>query len=221
MCASPTSAKNAPLFSTIGLLLSAVFALALLTAALSTQAFVKRLDLPPQGAFLVLAGEENPLFVKLAQTSIKGLHRAVTLTGQLEVPGESTPRPLPVRSQNSTEWEKKIKIPQLARGAKPADLESNIAVLLHVDVPDDPKLYGRTIPASFDLDMVVPRLDHDNPRNGRAVPDRVTWAVQLQIQPPGFLRIYQKVSRIALVIAGAVVVIALLRHLFQRKTPAA
>ncbi|MFT3828180.1 MAG: hypothetical protein QM691_00590 [Opitutaceae bacterium] len=198
-------------------LLFVVFMLALITAAVSTQKFVKRLDLPPPGVFLVIAGEDNPLFVKLAQTSIKGLHRAVALHAQLEVPGEAAPRPLPARSQNSTDWEKKLKTPQLSPGKKPSDLESNIAVLLRVAVPADPKLYGRTIPAAFDLEMVVPRLDRENPKVGAAIPDRVTWTVQLQIQPPGFLRVYQKLNRGALAAAGAVLIIALLRFLFRRK----
>lgn len=213
--------RKAPLFNPVSQLLFVVFMLALITAAVSTQTFVKRLDLPPPGVFLVIAGEENPLFVKLAQTSIKGLHRAVALRAQLEVPGEATPRPLSARSQNSTDWEKKIKTPQLAPGKKPEDIESNIAVLLRVAVPADPKLYGRTIPASFDLDMVVPRLDRENPKLGEAVPDRVTWTAQLQIQPPGFLRLYQKANRGALATAGAVVVIVLLRLLLRRRKTAA
>ncbi len=218
----PTApARKAPLFHPVSQLLFVVFMLALIAAAVSTQKFVKRLDVPPPGVFLVIAGEENPLFVKLAQTSIKGLHRAVSLQARLEVPGESAPRPLPARSENSTEWEKRIKTPQLAPGAKPEEIESHVAVLLRVTVPDDPKLYSRTIPASFDLEMVVPRLNRENPKIGEAVPDRVTWNVQLQIQPPGFLRFYQKVNRGALFVAAGVVVVALLRVTFRRRSSAA
>ena len=55
------------------------------------------------------------------------------------------------------------------------------------------------------------------PRIGLAAPDRVTWTMQLQIQPPDFVRLYQRVNRIALTVAGAVVGIALLRQLVRRQ----
>jgi hypothetical protein len=216
MSTAHTVAKAPPLFTPIGLLLLVVFFLAMLAAGLSTQGFIKRLDGPPAGTYQVISGEKNALFVKLAQKSIKGLHHAIGLRGQLEVPGEPATRPLLVRSRNSTEWEKKMKIPQLTPGAKPVDIESNIAVLLDTTIPDAPKLYGRIIPASFDLDMVVPRLDPNNPKVGVAMPDRVTWTMQLQLQPPGFLRIYQRINRLSLIVAGAVVALALIRQLFRR-----
>ena len=215
MPAPQSGPKSPPLFTPFGLVLLLAFLLALAAAGLSTRRFIKNRDLPPPGTYLVLAGHENPLFVKLAQKSIKGLHRTVGLRGQLEVPGEPAPRPLLVSSRNSSEWERKIKIPQLTPGAKPTDIESNIAILLAASIPDDPSLYGRTIPASFDLDMVVPRLDPQNPRIGQAVPDRVTWTMQLQIQPPDFVRLYQRVNRIALIAAGTVIVLALFRQLVR------
>ena len=216
MSASHSSAKNPPLFTPFGVLLLLVFLLALAAAGLSTQRFIKNRDLPPPGTYLVIAGHENPLFVKLAQRSIKGLHRAVGVRGQLEVPGEPNPRPLLVSSRNSSAWDQKIKIPQLNPGAKPTDIESHIAVLLSATIPDDPALYGRTVPASFDLDMIVPRLDPQNPKVGLIAPDRVTWTMQLQIQPPDFVRLYQRVNHIALTVAGAVVVITLLRQMVRR-----
>ncbi len=216
MVATPSPAKKPPLVTPLGSLLFVAFALALLVAGLSTQNVVKRLDAPPPGTFLVLAGRENALFIKLAQKSVKGLHRAVLLRGQLEIPGESIARPLLVRSRNSAEWEKKIKIPQPVLNAQPSDIEANIALLLAVAVPADPSLHGRTVPASFELEMVVPVLDPQNPRLAIPTPDRATWTVQLLIQPPDFLRLYQRVNRIALGVAGGVVVLVLLRQLVRR-----
>ncbi len=213
---SPTSSPR-PLFTPFGLLLAVLFFLAALAAILSTRGFVKRYDLPPPGTYIVLAGTENPLFVKLAQKSIKGYHRAEAVRGQLDVPGESAPRPLLARSENSLEWEKRIKIPPLAPGAKPTDIESNVIVLLRTAIPADPKLYGRTIPATFDLSMVVPRLNPDNPRVGEAVTDHVTWTMQLLIEPPGYRRLYQRINRIALWSAGVVLVIAFVRQALRRR----
>ena len=213
----PPSAPARPRLGLFGLTLLSVFALALLASAVSTQAFIKRLDAPPPGVFLVIAGQENALFIRLAQKSIKGLHRAVGLRAQLTVPGETAPRPLSAHSQNSTTWETKIKTPQLTPGAKPADIESHVAVLLSVAIPDDPVLYGRTLPATFDFDMLVPRLDPTVPKLGRIVPEPVSWTMQLQIQPPGYRRIYQKVNRLGLLTAGATVGLALVVLLFRRR----
>ncbi len=213
---APKPPPPAPLFTPFGVFLFAVFLLAVLAAALSTRGFLKRVDLPPPGTYLVIAGKENELFVKLAQRSIKGLHRAVGLRGQLEVPGEAGPRPLLVRSTNSTEWETKIKRPPAAPGGKPTDIESNIVVLIQAAIPADPVLYGRIVPATFDLDMVVPRIDPLNPKAGQSIPDRIQWTMQLQIQPPGFQRLYQRVNRIALIVAGACIVLALLRTGLRR-----
>lgn len=212
----PESKTSAPLFSPFGLVLLALFALALLAAALSTRQFLKRVDLPPPGTYLVIAGRQNSLFVKLAQRSIKGLHRAVALRGQLAPPG-TAPLTLAVRSTNSTEWEKKIKRPATYPGSKPKDIESNIVLMLETKIPARPELYGRTIPATFTIDMLVPRLDPQDPNVGESVPAKVEWTMQLQIQPPGFLRLYQKVNRIALAGAGAVVLLALVRQLFRRR----
>lgn len=213
---APKPSAPAPLYTPFGLVLLVVFLLALLAAALSTRGFVKRVDLPPPGTYLVVAGEENQLFVKLAQRSIKGLHRAVGLRGQLEVPGETNPRPLLVRSENSTEWETKIKRPPAAPGGKPSDIESNIIVLIGASIPAAPELYGRTIPATFDLDMVVPRIDPQNPKAGQSMPDRIQWTMPLQIQPPGFQRLYQRINRIALIVAGSCIALALLRTALRR-----
>ncbi len=217
---SPTQPRPRPLFSPFGLLLAVLFLLAALTAALSTRGFVKRYDLPPPGTYLVIAGQENPLFVKLAQKSIKGYHRAEGVRGQLDVPGETMPRPLLVRSENSSEWQKWLKIPPLAPGAKATDIESHIVVLLRASIPSDPKLYGLTVPATFDLAMVVPRLNPDNPRLGIAAPDHVSWTMPLQIKPPGFLRLYQRINRIALWTAGAVLVVAFVRQMLLRRSAA-
>lgn len=219
MPVSPTASVR-PRFGPFGLVLLSVFALALLASAVSTQGIVKRLDAPPAGVFLVIAGQENTLFVRLAQKSIKGLHRAEGLRAQLTVPGEAAPRPLSAHSQNSTTWETKIKTPQLTPGAKPADIESHVALLLSVAIPDDPKLYGLTLPTTFDLDMLVPRLDAITPKVGRIVPESVSWTMQLQIQPPGYRRIFQKVNRLGLITAGAAVGVALLGLLFRRRQAA-
>lgn len=216
MSATPPPARTPRLLTPLGGALFLIFVLALLAAGLSTQNIIKRLDAPPAGTFLVLAGRENALFVKLSQKSVKGIHRAVVLRGQLEVPGESVARPLLVHSRNSAEWEKKIKIPQPGLNARPSDIESNIALLLDVAIPADPTLHGRTVPASFELEMIVPVLDPQNSRLAVPTPDRATWTVQLLIQPPDFLRLYQRINRISLATAGAIIVIVLLRQLVRR-----
>ncbi len=217
--AAPSSAKSPPLFTPFGLVLLAVFAGAIVAAGLSTQNIIKRIDLPPPGTFVVVSGRAEPLFIKLAQKSVKGLHRTLGVRGQIEAP-DSPPHPLHIRDTSSREWEGRIKTSQFA-SADPADLESNIVLLLSAEIPDSPALYGRTVPASFHIDMVIPRLDPNNPRAGRADTVPIAWTVQLQIQPPGFLRVYEKVNRIALGVAGAVVLIALVRqtvrHLRRRR----
>ena len=214
--ASP-SPQSRPLFTLPGLLLGSLLSLSLLIAALSTRDFLKRLDAPPAGTYLVIAGQDNSLFVKLAQRSIKGLHRAEGIRGQLEVPGDSTPRPLAVRSENSIEWEKRIKIPPVTSPAKLAELESNVVVLLRTSIPAEPKLYGRTVPATFTLSMAVPRLDPANPKIGQTITDTVEWTMQLLVQPPGHLRLYQRINRYALGTAAATLGLALLRHYLRNR----
>lgn len=219
MAAPVSSAKSPPLFTPFGLVLLAAFCLATVAAGLSTQVFMKRLDLPPPGTFLVVSGKEAPLFIKLAQKSVKGLHRTLGVRGQLDAPG-TEPQLLRVRDTSSTDWERKIKTSQFSPKAKPEDLESNIVLMLVTNIPDNPALYGQTVPASFDIDMEIPRIDLDNPRVGITAPSHLEWTVQLLIQPPGFLRIYEKVNRIALGVAGLVVLIALLRQLVRHRRAA-
>jgi len=217
MAALPSDDKPRPIITPIGLLLILVFILAMVGLALSTQSFVKRMDAPPPGAFLVIAGRENSLFLRLPEKSIKGLHHAVGIRGQLEIPGESVPRPLLARSLNSTEWDTRIKTPQFGPSPTPGSVESHIAVLISTSIPDDPQLYGRIINVTFDLDMIVPRLDPNNPKAGASVPARVSRTVQLQIQPPSFRRIYQRLNFISLAVAGATVLLTLLRQWFRQR----
>ncbi len=202
MPASPSPAAKPPVVSLLGACLIAVFLLSLVAAALSTRNFVKRLDQPPAGTYRVNAGETAELFCKLTHKSIKGMHRAEGVRGELAVPGETAPRPLLVHDRNSSEWEKIIKIPQAPPMGRSREIESNVVVLLEVTIPADASLVGRTIPASFSLDMVLPRLDPDNPKAGRAVPDRAVWTVQLEIVPPGSTRIFQRIGHISLIVAG-------------------
>ncbi len=209
MPASPSPATKPPVVSLPGAFLIAVFLLSLTAAGLSTNDFVKRLDQPPAGTYRVNAGETAELFCKLTHKSIKGMHCAEGVRGELAVPGEAAPRPLLVRDRNSSDWERIIKIPQAPPMGRSREIESNVVVLLEVTIPADPKLEGRTIPASFSLDMVLPRLDPDNPKAGRAVPDRAVWTVQLTIMPPGSTRIFQRVGHISLLVAGTSLVLLL------------
>jgi hypothetical protein len=205
-----------PAFTQTGRLIFALFLLSIIAAGLSTSSYIKRIDLPPPGTYIVLGGQTNPLFVKLAQKSIKGLHRATSLHGSLAVPGSGSPVPIEVRSRNSMEWERKIKIPPIRPGKTAADLESNVAVLLDAEIPADPKLYGQIVPATFELEMVVPRIDTEDPKKGQAVSERLSWTMQLRVEPPGFLRLYQKINIGALSTAGAMLVIGILRIAIRR-----
>ncbi len=219
---APDTATTRPLITPIGILLLTAFGVAMVGVVLSTQPVIKRLDAPPPGTIIVIAGKENSLPpLRLAERSIKGLHHAVGIRGQLDVPGEATPRPLLTRSLNSADWGTSIKTPQFGPTAKPGDLESHIALGLAATIPDDPQFYGHTIPATFDLDMIVPRLDPANPKVGQSVPLRVTRTLQLQIQPPDFRRIYQRLNFISLLVAGGAAALALLRQCFRQKRAAA
>jgi hypothetical protein len=218
---APDTPKPRPLITPVGILLLTVFCAAMVGVALSTQPVIKRLDAPPPGTVLVFSGKENSLILKLAEKSIKGLHHAVGVRGRLDVPGEAAPRPLLARSLNSADWDTKIKTPQFGPTAKPGALESHITLLLAASIPDNPQLYGRSLAATFDLDMIVPRLNPDNPKVGQSVPLRVTRTLQLQIQPPDFRRIYQRLNFISLLVAGGVAVLTLLRQCFRQKRAAA
>lgn len=202
MPASRSSATKPPVVSLLGAILIAVFVFSLVGAGLSTRAFMKRIDQPPAGTYIVNSGATTELVCKLAHKSIKGMHRAEGIRGQLEIPGRPTPQALLVHDLNSSEWEKMIKIPQAPPMGKSREIESNVVVLLKVAIPADPALQGQTIPASFTLDMILPRVDPNNPKAGRAIPDRAAWTVQLQIMPPGAIRVYQRVGYIFLSAAG-------------------
>jgi hypothetical protein len=217
MTASDTDPPPRPLITPVGLLLLVVFVTALVGVALSTQPVIKRIDAPPPGTILAISGKENTLFIKLAEKSIKGLHHAIGVRGRLGIPNETVPRPMLVRSLNSADWDTKIKTPQFGPSAKPGTIESHIVLLLAATLPDDMHLYGQTIAATFDVDMIVPRLDPANPKVGQCVPLRVTRSMQLQIQPPGFRRIYQRLNFISLLVASGAAVLALLRQYFRRK----
>jgi len=209
----PTSAaKPRHLITPVGVLLLVVFVAALLGMAMSTQSVIKHIDAPPPGTVLVFSGRENSIILKLAEKSIKGLHHAIGIRGQLLVPGEANPRPLLARSLNSADWDTRIKTPQFGPTAKPGSVESHITLLIAASIPDDPQLYGRIVPVTFDLDLVIPRMNPTNPKMGQSVPLRVTRTLQLQIQPPGFRRIYQQLNILSLVVAGVVVVLALVRQ---------
>ena len=213
---APDTAKPHPLITPVGILLLTVFCAAMVGVALSTQPVIKRLDAPPPGTVLVFSGKENSLILKLAEKSIKGLHHAIGIRGQLEIPGEPATRPLLARSLNSTEWDTRIKTPQFGPTAKPGSVESHITLLIAASIPDDTQLYGRIVPVTFDLDLVIPRMNATNPKMGQSVPLRVTRTLQLQIQPPGFRRIYQRLNILSLVVAGVIVVLALVRQGFRQ-----
>lgn len=202
----------------LGLSLLVVFIASVGVAGLSTANWVKRLDQPPSGTYCVAAGDEGRFFIKLTLKSIKGLHRTNGVRGHLDVPGEAAPRALAVHDATSSDWAKKIKIPQYS--AKPptvTDIESNIVLLLETRLPSDAALVGQTVPATFDLDMTIPRVDAVNLRSGLEVPVKDSWTVQVQIMPPGYTRIYQRTGHISLIVAACALFLGMLRLLLGRK----
>jgi hypothetical protein len=202
----------------VGLLLIVVFLLAVGVAGMSTGNWVKQLDQPAPSTYRVSAGEEGKFFLKLTLKSIKGLHHTNGVRGHLEVPGDATPRALAVHDATSTEWEKKIKIPQfLAKTPTVADIESNVILLLETRIPADLALIGRTVPLTFDLDMTIPRVNPMNLKSGLEVPVKDSWTVQVEIMPPGYARIYQRTGRIALIVAGIAVALGMLKVRLGRK----
>ena len=217
----PTPARKRPSFTVVGLLLFSTFLAAILSAGLSTQSWVKRLDQPPAGTYRIAAEERSSLFLKLSQKSIKGLHRTNGIRGQLEVPGEAAPRPLAVRDLTSTEWQNKIKVPQFLSGTPSLEkIESHIVLLIETQIPNDPVLFGRTLPVTIFLDMTIPRVDPQNLKAGMEAPLKDSWTVQVQIMPPGYTRIYQRAGRISLIVAGVSFALILLRLALRKKTSA-
>ena len=202
------------------MLLIGLFLLSVVAAGLSFSRWVKRFDQPPAGTYRLPAGDERTLFFKLSQKSIKGLHRTNNIRAHLGIPGEAAPRALTVRDTTSGEWEKKIKIAQFIGASQAASVENNVVLLLETRIPDEPALYGQTIPLTFDLDMILPRVDEGNPKAGREEPARANWTCQLQIMPPGYARIYQRVGRISLITAGTALALIFLRELLRKKPSA-
>lgn len=217
----PAVGKSAPKsydISPLGVTLFTIALLAFLTAGMSSASWMKRLDQPPAGTYRFASGEECSLFLKLAQKSIKGLHHTNAVRGHIDLPGEAAPRPLLVRDSTSTDWEEKIKIPQfLSAAPSVANIESHVVLLLETRMPNDPALVGRTVPVTFDLDMTIPRVNPQNLKTGLLEPIRDSWTVQVQIMPPGYTRIYQRVCHISLAVAGVALVLGFLRILLQKK----
>lgn len=217
----PPADPKPPRISLVSLLLAGVFLVAILAAGLCTQSWVKRLDQPPAGTYRIAANEKGTFFLKLTQKSIKGLHRTNGIRGHLEVPGEAKPRPLAVQDTTSTEWQKKIKIPQFFSAAPSvANIESNIVLLLETQIPSDSTLIGRTLPLTFDIDMTIPRVDPQNLKAGLEAPLKDSWTVPVQIMPPGYTRIYQRAGHISLIVAGVAFVLLFFRLSIRKKASA-
>ncbi len=218
MPASPPDSRARSHFSAIGLLLFGTFIAAVLIAGLCTQNWVKRLDQPPPGIYRVIAGAKSAFFLKLTHQSIKGLHHTNGIRGHLEIPGETTPRPLAISDTTSTEWQNKIKTPQfLSAAPSVANIESNIVLLLETRIPDDPLIVGKTVPVTFFIDMVIPRVDPQNLKAGMEVPLKDSWTVQAQVMPPGYRRIYQRTGHGALAVAGVTLALILVRQSLRRR----
>ena len=85
-------------------------------------------------------------------------------------------------------------------------------------IPDDPVLVGRMLPLTFDLDMALPRVNPQDLKTGMVVPVKDSWTVQVQVMPHGYTRLYRRIGRIALIVAGVAMVLGFLRILLPGRT---